>query len=78
MPGAIHRFQSELVFFDVEGEHVVGVVRPVAGGLPEFGVVDVGGDYFLEAAFAVLFFYEVDEGVVDVGTTRLEEAGAGG
>lgn len=51
-------------------------MRPVSGSLPQLGVVDVGGDDLLEAAFPVLLLDEADEGVVDVRAARLEEARA--
>lgn len=31
---AVHGFESEFLLFDVETEHVLRVVLPVAGGLP--------------------------------------------
>jgi hypothetical protein len=41
---AVHRFQRKLFFLDVECEHVVSVVLPMAGCFPEFTIVHVGGD----------------------------------
>jgi hypothetical protein len=41
MARTVHRLQSELFLLDLEPEHVLGVVIPVAGGLPQPGVVDV-------------------------------------
>ena len=41
---AVHRLQSELFLLHLEPEHVLGVVVPVAGGLPQPGVVDVRRD----------------------------------
>ena len=42
--GAVHRLQRPLLLLDVEHEHVVLVVLPVAGGLPEPGVEHVRRD----------------------------------
>jgi hypothetical protein len=41
MARTVHRLQSELFLLHLEPEHVLGVVIPVAGGLPQPGVVDV-------------------------------------
>lgn len=44
--GAVHRLQSPLLLLDVEREHVVLVVLPVAGRLPQFRVVHVRRDNY--------------------------------
>lgn len=72
--GAIHGFQRKRLLLRGEGEHVLGVVLPVARGLPQFAVVDVGRDHLLESSFPVLRAYEFHEGVVDVSSARLKEA----
>ena len=41
---AVHRLQRPFLLLDVEREHVVLVVLPVAGCLPQLGVVHVGRD----------------------------------
>ncbi len=37
----IHGLESELLLLDLEAEHVIGVVVPMAGGLPQSRVVNV-------------------------------------
>lgn len=44
MPRTIHGLETPFLLFDVQDEHIVFVVLPVAGGFPEFGVEHVGGD----------------------------------
>ena len=66
------------VVFDDHPEHVVLVVLPVAGDLPEFGVVHVGGLDFLVAAIPVLFADHVLEGVEDARAVGEEEGGTRG
>lgn len=56
----VHRLETPFLFLDVEREHIVFVVLPVTGGLPEFGMVHVGGDDWTEQRD-------------DVGLVRLEE-----
>ena len=41
---AIHRLECPCLLLDIEGEHVILVVRPVTGGLPELRVVHVRVD----------------------------------
>ena len=52
--GAVHWLERPFVFLDVEGEHVVLVVLPMAGRLPQFRVEHVGGDDFLVPALEIL------------------------
>ena len=60
----------------LEGEHVLGVVLPVARSEPELRVEDVGRDDLLEAALAVLAAEVLDQRVVNEGAVRREEARA--
>ena len=76
MTGTVHGFQGESLLLYVEGEHVLRVVLPMAGGLPQLAVVDVGRDDFLETSLSVLATNEFNQRVVNVGATRLEETGA--
>eukprot|EP00053_Salpingoeca_punica_P013384 m.120929 g.120929 ORF g.120929 m.120929 type:complete len:748 (-) comp16189_c0_seq1:23-2266(-) len=73
---AVHRLQSKLLLLHFKAEHVVLVVVPVAGGLPQPDVVHVGADDLSEAALPVLGLDEGDQLVVDVGAARQEEAAA--
>ena len=52
--GAVHGLEGEGLLFCLEGEHVLTVVLPVSGGLPQLAVVDVGGHHLLETPFPVL------------------------
>ena len=40
--GTVHRLDSKLLLVHRQTKHVVGIVLPVARGLPEFRVVNVG------------------------------------
>ena len=40
----VHRLQAESLLLDADLEHIFGIVVPVAGGLPQLGIVDVGTD----------------------------------
>lgn len=53
MTGAVHGFEGKCLFLHFEGEHVLAVVLPVAGGLPQFAVVDVWRHHLLETTFPV-------------------------
>lgn len=74
MARTIHGFQSERVFLHIEREHMFRIVGPMTGSLPEFSVVNVRRDDFLETSFPIFLLDELYEGVVDVGASRLEEA----
>lgn len=54
MSWAVHGLQGEAVLLDLEGEHVLMVILPVARGLPEPAVVHVGGEHFGEVPLVVL------------------------
>merc|ERR1719234_1025192 len=71
----VHRFQAESLLLDADLEHVLGIVVPVAGGLPQLGVVDVWTDNLLKASLPVLLLDEGKELVVDVSALGLEKAG---
>ena len=62
--GAVHGLERVGLLLHLEGEHVLTVVLPVARGLPELAVVDVGRDYFLEAPLLVLTLPMVEKGVL--------------
>jgi hypothetical protein len=42
MSGTVHGLDGELFLVDRHAEHVIGVVLPMSGSLPELRVVDVG------------------------------------
>ena len=48
---AIHGFESPFFFLNVQQEHVILIVLPMAGCLPKFGVVHIGrNDYMVLSA----------------------------
>lgn len=51
---AVHGLQRPLSLLDVQLEHVVLVVRPVAGSLPDTNIIHVGGLDLLVATLAIL------------------------
>lgn len=74
MAGAVHGFQCEFLLFHFEWEHVLLVMLPMAGGLPQFRIVNVWRDDLLEATLPVFLLQEFDQRVVDVCAARQEEA----
>jgi len=79
--GAVHRLQSPhgiriIIASDLEGEHVLLVVLPVAAGLPELAHEDIGGHDLIVATTEVLLTHEVAELLVHAVTARKEEAGS--
>lgn len=52
--GAVHRLQCKLFLLHIKGEHVLLVVLPVAGLLPQLDIVDVGRDDLFIAKVAIL------------------------
>ena len=51
--GAVHRLQAKGFLLYADLEHVLRVVVPVAGGLPQLGVVDVGADHLDETQLSL-------------------------
>lgn len=49
----VHGLKGEDLLLHLEGEHVLAVVLPVARSLPQFAVVNVWSDHFLEAPLPV-------------------------
>lgn len=76
MARTIHRLQCVRVFAHVEFEHVIAKMLPVAGRLPQFGIVDIRRDDFVESTLSIFGFNEVDECVVDVCAVWLKETRA--
>jgi hypothetical protein len=73
MSGAIHGLQSPLLLFHVESEHILRVMLPVTGDLPEFRAVHVRRANLLIAPLPVLLAQEGHQSVVDDHTVRQEE-----
>jgi len=78
---AVHRLKSPhciriIVTSDLEGEHVLLVVLPVAADLPELAHVDVRGHDLIVATAEVLLAHEVAELLVHAIAVGEEEAGA--
>jgi len=74
MSGTVHRLEGKLLLLCFKGEHVLGIVLPMAGGHPQLGIVDVGRNDFLETALPVLRLDEAYQSIVDVSSSRLEKA----
>ena len=49
----VHRLQTKGFLLYADLEHVLRVVVPVAGGLPQLGVVDVGADHLDETQLSL-------------------------
>lgn len=62
MPWAVHGFEGEGLLLHLKGEHVLAVVLPVTGGLPQLTVIDVGCHNLLEASLPVLTLPHKNEG----------------
>lgn len=62
MSRAVHGFEGEGLLLYFEGEHVLAVVLPVPGSLPQLTVVDVGCHHLLETPLPVLALPETEQG----------------
>lgn len=71
--GTVHRLQSITLLLHIEGEHVLLVVSPVTGRLPEICLVHVRGHDLGEISLLVLALKQVHQGVVDTHTVGEEE-----
>lgn len=54
-------------------EHVLLIIVPMAGLLPELILVDQRGYHFLEAILGLLVFHEIDKLIKYPGTMRQEK-----
>lgn len=77
MTGTVHRLESELVFVDLELEHVFSIVLPVTRSLPKVGVKDVWRSDFGETTLEIFFLDKCHQGVVDSHTHGQEERTSG-
>jgi hypothetical protein len=68
--GAVHGLEAEHLLLDLEGEHVLLVVSPVTGLLPQVGLVHVGRHDLIEATLLILSLDEVDKSIVNTGAVR--------
>jgi len=77
--GAVHGFKSPhaigiIIASNLEGEHVLLVVLPVAADLPKLAHVDVGGHNFIITTTKILLAHEIAKLLVHTVTARKEEA----
>ena len=75
--GAVHGLDAEVLVIDLGGVHVVLVVIPVAGGLPQAAVHHHGGGNLHIARGVVDVAPVVDQGVLDEHALGQEEGEAG-
>jgi len=75
--GAVHGLQSEILFFDLEGKHVVLVLSPMAGSLPQSVAVHVGGDNLTVSSDFIFSSNKLNKTVEDKSASRVEESGSG-
>jgi hypothetical protein len=73
---AIHGFESVSFLLNIKAEHVFSIMGPMAGGLPQLGVVDVGRNNLFEASLPVLFSKEFYKAIVNCSSFWQEEARA--
>lgn len=62
MSRAVHGFEGEGLLLCLKGKHVLAIVLPVTGGLPQLTVVDVGRHHLLETPLPVLTLPKTDQG----------------
>ncbi len=65
VPRAVHRLEGEVAALDLQPEHVLLVLLPMAGGAPEVGVVEERRAHLVVAALRVLAPAQVLEDVPD-------------
>lgn len=70
---AVHGLESELLLLDFEGEHVLFVMCPMTRGLPQIGLVHVGGHDLSESSLAILALQKIHQSIVDTRTVGEEE-----
>lgn len=70
--GAVHWLESEGLLLGLEGKHVLTVVLPVARGLPQFAVVDVGCHDLLETPLPVLALPKTEQCFLTKSTSLVD------
>lgn len=76
--GAVHWLETEILLLNLNLEHVLRVVLPMAGSLPQIDVVHVWSNDLFVSTGPVLLTQKLEKGVVDFGTVWQEEARSGG
>jgi len=75
---AIHRLERPLPLLNVELEHVVLVVGPMTGCLPDTDIVHVRGLDLLVATLTIFRSQERLKGIENLGSVRQKEGATGG
>jgi hypothetical protein len=75
---AVHGLKGPIPLLDIKLEHIILVVSPVTGSLPDANVVHVGSLDLLVATLAILGAQERLELVEDLDSVREEEGTTGG
>lgn len=78
VPGAVHGLERPLLLFNLELEHVVTVVLPVARGLPNTNIIHVRSLDLLITTLPVLRAQKRLKGVEDLRTIGKKESGTWG
>ena len=73
MTGTVHRLEAEIALLDLDPEHVLLVLLPVARRAPQLGVVKLRRTHLLVAALGVLAPAQVLEDVPDHHPLRVPE-----
>ncbi len=74
MTRAVHGLDTELLFLDVDEEHVFFVFERVAGDVPEIHVVDIWRNHLRVSTANILLPDKSDQLVVYLSAMREEEA----
>lgn len=72
---AVHRLQAVRLLLNVKGEHVLSVVSPVARGLPQVRLINVGADDLVKSSLLVLAPDQLHQSIVDSSAVGQEEGG---
>jgi hypothetical protein len=73
MSRAVHGLKTPLTLLNIQLEHILTVVFPMAGGLPKTNIVHVGGLDFLVTTLAVLGAEKSLESVENLGSGGKQE-----
>lgn len=73
MAGAVHWLQSPFTLFNVQLEHVIPVVSPVARGFPDAYIIHVGRLNFKVTSFPILGAQQFLQRIENLGTVRKKE-----
>mmetsp|Transcript_15827 Transcript_15827/g.17658 ORF Transcript_15827/g.17658 Transcript_15827/m.17658 type:complete len:341 (-) Transcript_15827:831-1853(-) len=73
MTRAIHGFETEFLFIDVNDEHIILVMLVVTGTLPEITIIHIRGNHFSISTDGIFLSDQIHQLIIDMSTLGHKE-----